>query len=168
VYEGGVFLYQGMQLSAMEYSRRLAIIRWTCRTPRHSTRKGYGNARGCPGILRAPTRAEDGVLSREIKCICPFPTRPLHTVMDIKWNSQRYHGYSPLSGEHSDKELFGSQTDLSESFDIGYEIAGDAMRSPSKDKLPADPFNCTVGTSGPTTTSSRDCRRRISSISGSV
>ncbi|KAL3469291.1 Clavaminate synthase-like protein [Aspergillus californicus] len=63
--------------------------------------------------------------------------------------SNRYHGYSPLSGEHSDKDLFGSQTNLSESFDIGYEIAGDPTKSPSADTLPDDTFELYGGNQWP-------------------
>ncbi|CEL02007.1 hypothetical protein ASPCAL01583 [Aspergillus calidoustus] len=63
--------------------------------------------------------------------------------------SNRYHGYSPLSGEHSDKDLFGSQTNLSESFDIGYEIAGDPSKSLSTDILPSDPFELYGGNQWP-------------------
>ncbi|KAL3466887.1 2OG-Fe(II) oxygenase family oxidoreductase [Aspergillus heterothallicus] len=63
--------------------------------------------------------------------------------------SNRYHGYSPLSGEHSDKELFGDQTNLSESFDIGYEIAGDPSKSVSQHSLPDDPFELYGGNQWP-------------------
>ncbi|KAL2828324.1 2OG-Fe(II) oxygenase family oxidoreductase [Aspergillus pseudoustus] len=63
--------------------------------------------------------------------------------------SNRYHGYSPLSGEHSDKELFGDQTNLSESFDIGYEIAGDPSKSVSEHELPDDPFELYGGNQWP-------------------
>lgn len=53
--------------------------------------------------------------------------------------AQRFHGYSPLGGEHSDKELFGEQTNLSESFDIGYDIECDPDKT-GADCLPADPY----------------------------
>ncbi|EAU32187.1 predicted protein [Aspergillus terreus NIH2624] len=52
---------------------------------------------------------------------------------------KRFHGYSPLGGEHSDKELFGEQTNLSESFDIGYDIECDPDKS-CADSLPPDPY----------------------------
>ncbi|KAL3488407.1 hypothetical protein BJX62DRAFT_253323 [Aspergillus germanicus] len=60
-----------------------------------------------------------------------------------------YYLGNPLSGEHSDKDLFGSQTNLSESFDIGYEIAGDPSKSVSIDKLPSDPFELYGGNQWP-------------------
>ncbi|KAL3449184.1 Clavaminate synthase-like protein [Aspergillus insuetus] len=63
--------------------------------------------------------------------------------------SSRYHGYSPLAGEHSDKDLFGSQTNLSESFDIGYEIAGDPSKSIFEHTLPADSFELYGGNQWP-------------------
>ncbi|KAL5360606.1 Clavaminate synthase-like protein [Aspergillus floccosus] len=53
--------------------------------------------------------------------------------------SNRFHGYSPLGGEHSDKELFGEQTNLSESFDIGYDIECDPDKS-CTDRLPPDMY----------------------------
>lgn len=53
--------------------------------------------------------------------------------------SNRFHGYSPLSGEHSDKDLFGEQRNLSESFDIGYDIECDPLKTPDG-VLPDDPY----------------------------
>ncbi|KAL4866718.1 hypothetical protein BDV12DRAFT_198936 [Aspergillus spectabilis] len=63
--------------------------------------------------------------------------------------SNRYHGYSPLGGEHSDKDLFGEQTNLSESFDIGYEISGDSTKSVLTDILPSDPYKLYGGNQWP-------------------
>ncbi|KAL2222452.1 hypothetical protein M432DRAFT_665178 [Thermoascus aurantiacus ATCC 26904] len=56
-------------------------------------------------------------------------------------NSQKSRGFSPLYGEHGDREIYGKQTgNLSEAFDIGYEIAGDRQKGPN-DILPPDNFN---------------------------
>lgn len=55
--------------------------------------------------------------------------------------SERFRGFSPLYGEHGDKDIYDQETgSLSEAFDIGYEIAADPRKDPSTDVLPPDTF----------------------------
>ncbi|KKA20986.1 hypothetical protein T310_4985 [Rasamsonia emersonii CBS 393.64] len=63
--------------------------------------------------------------------------------------SHRFRGFSPLYGEHGDTEIYGKHTgNLSEAFDIGYEIAGDRQKGPD-DKLPLDNFSLYGGNQWP-------------------
>jgi isopenicillin N synthase-like dioxygenase len=67
----------------------------------------------------------------------------------LRRDKQRFRGFSPLYGEHGDKEIYESKSgNLSEAFDIGYEIAGDRQKGPD-DKLPADNFSLYGGNQWP-------------------
>ncbi|KAJ9219823.1 hypothetical protein DTO169C6_7814 [Paecilomyces variotii] len=64
-------------------------------------------------------------------------------------NSQKFRGFSPLYGEHSDEELSDKPAgNLSEAFDIGYEIAGDSQKGPD-DVLPPDHYSLYGGNQWP-------------------
>ncbi|KAL2004546.1 hypothetical protein VTN00DRAFT_3431 [Thermoascus crustaceus] len=64
-------------------------------------------------------------------------------------NSQRFRGFSPLYGEHGDTEIYEKKMgNLSEAFDIGYEIAGDRQKGPN-DVLPPDNFSLYGGNQWP-------------------
>ncbi|KAL1848257.1 hypothetical protein Plec18170_008168 [Paecilomyces lecythidis] len=64
-------------------------------------------------------------------------------------NSQKFRGFSPVYGEHQDKEISDKPTgNLSEAFDIGYEIAGDSQKGPD-DVLPPDDYSLYGGNQWP-------------------
>lgn len=55
-----------------------------------------------------------------------------------------------MFGEHGDGNIYGNKTgNLSEAYDIGYEIAGDRQKLPD-DQLPADHFCLYGGNQWPT------------------
>jgi isopenicillin N synthase-like dioxygenase len=63
---------------------------------------------------------------------------------------QRFRGFSPLYGEHGDSDIYGKKAgNLSEAYDIGYEIAGDLQKKPD-DMPPADNFCLYGGNQWPT------------------